>query len=245
MDERYAIEVKNLVISYRNLKKTSIKKNLFRFKKRTVENFVAVKNVSFYVREGEILGIIGKNGSGKSTTLNALAGIFSPDSGSIDLKGHSISLLSIGVGFQKEMTGRENIFLSGMLLGFSEAQIKEKEQEIIDFAELGHFIDMPVRTYSSGMYSKLAFSITAILETDIMLIDEVLSVGDQKFKKKSYNKMKSLISDKTRTVVIVSHNISTLERLCDTVMWMHEGEIKKIGNPKEILEEYVNFMEES
>lgn len=244
MEERHSIEVTDLVISYRNLKKTSIKKNLLRFRKRTVENFVAVKGISFYVREGEILGIIGKNGSGKSTTLNALAGIFSPDSGTIDLKGHSISLLSIGVGFQKEMTGRENIFLSGMLLGFSEEQIKAKEQEIIDFAELGDFIDMPVRTYSSGMHSKLAFSITAILETDIMLIDEVLSVGDQKFKKKSYKKMKSLISDKTRTVVIVSHNISTLEKLCDTVMWMHEGEIKKIGDPKEVLEEYVNFMEE-
>lgn len=245
MEEKHSIEVTDLVISYRNLKKTSIKKNFFQFRKRTVENFVAVKGISFYVREGEILGIIGKNGSGKSTTLNALAGIFSPDSGTIDLKGHSISLLSIGVGFQKEMTGRENIFLSGMLLGFSEAQVKEKEQEIIDFAELGDFIDRPVRTYSSGMHSKLAFSITAILETDIMLIDEVLSVGDQKFKKKSYKKMKKLISDKTRTVVIVSHNLSTLQELCDTVMWMHEGEIKKIGEPKEVLDEYVKFMDEN
>ncbi|HJB28034.1 MAG TPA: ABC transporter ATP-binding protein [Candidatus Blautia faecavium] len=244
MEERYAIEVKDLVISYRNLKKTSIKQNLLKFKRRKAENFVAVKGISFYVREGEILGIIGKNGSGKSTTLNALAGIFSPDSGTIDLKGHSISLLSIGVGFQKEMTGRENIMLSGMLLGFTEQQIKEKEQEIIDFAGLGKFIDMPVRTYSSGMHSKLAFSITAILETDIMLIDEVLSVGDQKFKKKSYNKMKSLISSKERTVVIVSHSLSTLEQLCDTVMWMHEGEIKKIGDPKEVLAEYVEFMEQ-
>lgn len=144
-----------------------------------------------YVREGEILGIIGKNGCGKSTTLNALAGIFSPDSGTIDLHGHSISLLSIGVGFQREMTGRENITLSGMLLGFSEEQVKEKEAEIVEFAELGDFIDMPVRTYSSGMYSKLAFSITAILETDIMLIDEVLSVGDQKFKKKVTKNEKS------------------------------------------------------
>ena len=141
--------------------------------------------------------------------LNALAGIFSPDSGTIDLKGHSISLLSIGVGFQREMTGRENIILSGMLLGFSEEEVRSKEAEIIEFAEIGDFIDMPVRTYSSGMYSKLAFSITAILETDIMLIDEVLSVGDQKFKKKSYNKMKSLISNRDRTVIIVSHNIDT------------------------------------
>lgn len=232
-----------MVISYQNLKKTSIKKTLLHLKRQKPDRFVAVKGISFYVREGEILGIIGKNGSGKSTTLNALAGIFSPDSGSIDLNGHSISLLSIGVGFIREMTGRENITLSGMLLGFTEEQVKAKEQEIIDFAEIGEFIDMPVRTYSSGMYSKLAFSITAILETDIMLIDEVLSVGDQKFKKKSYEKMKSLISNKDRTVVIVSHSIETLKQLCDTVMWMHEGQIKRIGDPNEVLDEYVAFME--
>lgn len=245
MEEKHAIEVKDLVISYQNLKKTSIKKTLLHLKRQKPDRFVAVKGISFYVREGEILGIIGKNGSGKSTTLNALAGIFSPDSGSIDLNGHSISLLSIGVGFIREMTGRENITLSGMLLGFTEEQVKAKEQEIIDFAEIGEFIDMPVRTYSSGMYSKLAFSITAILETDIMLIDEVLSVGDQKFKKKSYEKMKSLISNKDRTVVIVSHSIETLKQLCDTVMWMHEGQIKRIGDPYEVLDEYVAFMEKS
>ena len=245
MEEKHAIEVKDLVISYQNLKKTSIKKTLLYLKRQKPDRFVAVKGISFYVREGEILGIIGKNGSGKSTTLNALAGIFSPDSGSIDLNGHSISLLSIGVGFIREMTGRENITLSGMLLGFTEEQVKAKEQEIIDFAEIGEFIDMPVRTYSSGMYSKLAFSITAILETDIMLIDEVLSVGDQKFKKKSYEKMKSLISNKDRTVVIVSHSIETLKQLCDTVMWMHEGQIKRIGDPNEVLDEYVAFMEKS
>ena len=245
MEEKHAIEVKDLVISYQNLKKTSIKKTLLHLKRQKPDRFVAVKGISFYVREGEILGIIGKNGSGKSTTLNALAGIFSPDSGSIDLNGHSISLLSIGVGFIREMTGRENITLSGMLLGFTEEQVKAKEQEIIDFAEIGEFIDMPVRTYSSGMYSKLAFSITAILETDIMLIDEVLSVGDQKFKKKSYEKMKSLISNKDRTVVIVSHSIETLKQRCDTVMWMHEGQIKRIGDPDEVLDEYVAFMEKS
>ena len=245
MEEKHAIEVKDLVISYQNLQKTSIKKNLLHFKRQRADRFVAVKGISFYVREGEILGIIGKNGSGKSTTLNALAGIFSPDSGTIDLHDHSISLLSIGVGFQREMTGRENIVLSGMLLGFSEEQVREKEAEIIEFAELGDFIDKPVRTYSSGMYSKLAFSITAILETDIMLIDEVLSVGDQKFKKKSYNKMRNLISNKDRTVVIVSHSLDTLSKLCDTVMWMHDGQIKRIGEPGPVLEEYVAFMEKN
>ena len=129
-----------------------------------------------------------------------------------------------------------------MLLGFSEEFIRSKMDEIIEFAGLGKFIDMPVRTYSSGMYSKLAFSITAILETDIMLIDEVLSVGDEKFKQKSYEKMKSLISQRIRTVGIVSHNLKTLEELCDRVMWMHEGKIVKIGEPVEVLNEYREFM---
>lgn len=237
-----AIEVKDLWIGYKNIQAYSIKKSLLRLKKAHVEEFQAVKGISFEVPNGEILGIIGKNGSGKSTTLKALAGIFCPDKGSIDLKGHSVSLLSIGVGFQKEVTGRENILLSGMLLGFSEEEIRAKMPEIIEFAELGRFIDMPVKTYSSGMHSKLAFSITAILETEIMLIDEVLSVGDAKFKKKSYAKMKELISNKNRTVVIVSHSESTLQDLCDRVMWMHDGEIKRIGDPKEVLDEYQEFM---
>jgi ABC-type polysaccharide/polyol phosphate transport system ATPase subunit len=237
-----AIEVRNLCIGYKNIKAYSIKKSLLKFKKTHVEEFKAVDDVSFDVEQGEILGIIGKNGSGKSTMLKALAGIFNPDSGTIDLKGHTVSLLSIGVGFQKEVTGRENILLSGMLLGFSEEEIREKMPEIIEFAELGRFIDMPVKTYSSGMYSKLAFSITAILETEIMLIDEVLSVGDEHFKKKSYAKMKELISNRERTVVIVSHSISTLRDLCDKVMWMHEGKIKQIGKPDEVLPVYQEFM---
>ncbi len=241
--DNIAIEVNDLWIGYKNIQAYSIKKSLLRLKKVHVEEFQAVRGVSFQVPEGQILGIIGKNGSGKSTMLKALAGIFSPDKGNIDLRGHSVSLLSIGVGFQKEVTGRENILLSGMLLGFSEEEVRAKMPQIIEFADLGKFIDMPVKTYSSGMYSKLAFSITAILETEIMLIDEVLSVGDAKFKKKSYRKMKELISDRNRTVVIVSHSEKTLSELCDKVMWMHEGEIKRIGDPEEVLAEYEEFMQ--
>lgn len=242
MEREIAIEVKNLYISYRNLQKFSIKQSLLHMKKLHADVFEAVKDVSFEVEKGEILGIIGKNGSGKSTMLKALAGIFSADSGSIDLRGHSVSLLSIGVGFEREMSGRENIILSGMLLGFSEEFIRSKMDEIIEFAGLGKFIDMPVRTYSSGMYSKLAFSITAVLETDIMLIDEVLSVGDEKFKKKSYAKMKSLISNRERTVVIVSHSLETLQDLCDKILWLHEGKLVEIGTPDEVLPRYLEFM---
>ena len=237
-----AISVRNVSITYKWIKAYSIKKNLLRLKKADNQIVEAVKNVSFEVPEGSILGIIGKNGSGKSTILKALAGIFSADEGEIDLHGHSVSLLAIGVGFQKELTGRENILLCGMLLGFSEDYVREKMPEIIKFAEIGKFIDMPVRTYSSGMYSKLAFSITAILETDIMLVDEVLSVGDHKFKKKSFKKMQKLISDSHRTVVIVSHSIPSLRSLCQNVIWMHDGEIKKMGEANEVLDEYTEFM---
>lgn len=243
MKKEAAITVKDLHISYRGLKKFSIKRSFFKGTKNSKEIFEAVKGISFEVEKGKILGFIGKNGSGKSTTLRALAGIFSPDSGVIDLHGNTVSLLSIGVGFQPKLTGYENIYLSGMLLGFSESQIKEKEKEIIEFADIGDFIYKPVKTYSSGMHSKLAFAITAILETDIMLIDEVLSVGDAAFKEKSYNKMKELISDENRTVVIVSHSLDTIKNLCDEVLWLHNGEIKKIGKPENVIEQYKEFME--
>ena len=242
MEREIALEIKDLHISYKCLKSFSIKKSLLHMKKADAKVSEAVRGVSFSVPKGEILGIVGKNGSGKSTMLRAIAGIFSPDSGTIDLKGNSVSLLSIGVGFQPKLTGRENIVLSGMLLGFSEEQVRAKMDEIIEFANLGEFIDMPVKTYSSGMHSKLAFSITAILEADIMLIDEVLSVGDAKFKKKSYNKMKELISNEDRTVLIVSHSSETLKELCTSVLWLHEGEMKMIGKPEEVLPAYDKFM---
>ncbi len=243
MSRENAIEVRDLKIQYRCLNKVSIRKSLFKLKKSNVEIFEAVKGISFDVPKGQILGIVGKNGSGKSTLLRAIAGIFSPDEGTINLFGNSVSLLSIGVGFQKKLTGRENIYLSGMLLGFDEAFINSKMKEIIEFSELGKFIDKPVKTYSSGMYSKLSFAITAILETDIMLIDEVLSVGDAKFKKKSYKKMKELISNEDRTVIIVSHSSETLKKLCDTILWLHDGEIKMQGSVDEVLPVYDEFMQ--
>lgn len=241
-EKEIAISVKNLYISYRGLKKFSIKKSLLKMKTSKKEIFEAVRGVSFEVEKGKILGIVGKNGGGKSTLLRSVAGIFSPDKGIIDLHGNTVSLLSIGVGFQNQLTGHENIYLSGLLLGFTEEQINEKYQEIVDFSELGEFIHKPVKTYSSGMYSKLAFSITAILETDIMLIDEVLSVGDIQFRAKSYNKMRELINDDTRTVLIVSHSSGTLKELCDEILWLHEGKIKMIGTPEEVLPKYEEFM---
>lgn len=237
-----AIEVKDLKITYKCVKSLSMRKSLFHLRKSKLEVYEALRGISFEVKKGEIMGIVGKNGSGKSTLLRAIAGIFSADSGSIELESDSVSLLSIGVGFQKKLSGRENIILSGMLLGFSEQEVRDKMDEIIEFANLGKFIDMPVKTYSSGMYSKLAFSITAVLETDIMLIDEVLSVGDAKFKRKSYKKMQELIMDENRTVVIVSHSTETLEKLCTSLLWLHEGEIKMQGDTKTVLDAYNEFM---
>ena len=237
-----AIEVKDLKITYKCVKSLSMRKSLFHLRKSKLEVYEALRGISFEVKKGEIMGIVGKNGSCKSTLLRAIAGIFSADSGSIELESDSVSLLSIGVGFQKKLSGRENIILSGMLLGFSEQEVRDKMDEIIEFANLGKFIDMPVKTYKRGIYSKLAFSITAVLETDIMLIHEVLSVGDAKFKKKSYKKMQELIMDENRTVVIVSHSTETLEKLCTSLLWLHEGEIKMQGDTKTVLDAYNEFM---
>ncbi len=237
-----AISVKNLWVVYRSLKSVSSKRALFTFGKNKLDVFEAVKDVSFDIEEGQVVGLIGRNGSGKSTLLRAIAGIFSADKGEVNLYGKTVSLLSIGVGFKTNLSGRENIFLSGLLMGFKKSEIQEKLDSIIEFSELGAFIDKPVKTYSSGMYSKLAFSITAIMETDIMLIDEVLSVGDEKFKKKSYEKIKELISDKTRTVIIVSHSMDTLQKLCDHIIWLNNGVLMKQGETKEVLAEYKEFM---
>ena len=236
-----ALEVRDLCIDYRPFKSTTIRRSFLK-KKEKQEMIHAVKNLSFTMEKGEILGVVGKNGSGKSTLLRAIAGIFVPDKGSIDLHGNTVSLLSIGVGFNRELTGRENIILSGMLLGFNEVEISERMDEIIDFSELGKFVDYPVRTYSSGMYSKLAFAISVMLETDITLIDEVLSVGDERFRKKSFNKMKDLITDRDRTVIIVSHSMETLTELCTRMLWIDSGEFKMIGEVSEVAKEYKKFM---
>lgn len=232
-----AIEARDVRVSYRSVSSGSIKKLLGR--SNGASEIHALGGVSFDVREGEILGVIGQNGSGKSTLLRTIAGIFVPDSGSIDLKGHSCSLLSIGVGFITNLSGRENIMLSGLLLGFSQKEVLEHEQEIIDYSELGEFIDYPVRTYSSGMYSKLAFSITVMLRTDILLVDEVLSVGDEHFKAKSFGTMQELIRDGSRTVLIVSHSMDQLRSLCTRVLWLDAGKVVQIGEPNEVIDAYL------
>ena len=240
MRER-AIDVENVSIYYRILNSTSVRGSVWEKKQRNLVH-AAVKDLSFSVDRGEVLGIVGKNGSGKSTLLRSIAGIFSPNTGRIDLHEHTVSLMALGIGFISRLSGRENIVLSGMLLGFSEREVENKVQDIIDFSELGDYIDRPVSTYSSGMYSKLAFAITVMLETDIMLVDEVLSVGDSRFQKKSFTKMRELIMNVNTTVLIVSHSMETLRELCDRVLWIHDGAMKEIGETEIILQHYTEFM---
>lgn len=237
-NRKVALSVQDVKISYRVVKPVSVSKLLKRERRREDRLFEAVKGASFEIYNGEIVGMIGKNGSGKSTLLRAIANIYSPDEGTINTYGHSVGLMAVGVGFSNELSGRDNIYLSGMLMGFSKKQIEEKMEEIVSFADIGNFIDEPVRSYSSGMHSKLAFSITAIMETDIMLVDETLSVGDARFRKKSSKKMNELIQDENKTVLIVSHSASILRELCERLIWLDGGKIRMIGNTEEVLAAY-------
>ena len=237
-----ALEVKNVSIDYKNLMHMSLHQSLLKKEVKMADLIRAVDNISFSVKRGEILGIVGRNGSGKTTLLRSIAGIFQPDEGEIDTKGNRVSLMAIGIGFNGNNTGRENILKSGMLLGCSLDYVKAHMDEIIEFSELGEFIDRPVRTYSSGMYSKLSFSVTAILDTDIMLVDEVLSVGDEHFRKKSYKKMEDLMRS-NRTVLIVSHATDTLKKFCDRILWINDGKFVMLGETEEVLAEYDKSMQ--
>ena len=237
-----ALEVNHVSIDYKNLMHMSMHQALLKKDVKRADIVRAVDDVSFSVEKGKILGIVGRNGSGKTTLLRSIAGIFRPDEGWIDTKGNRVSLMAIGIGFNPNNTGRDNILKSGMLLGCSLDYVKEHMEEIIEFSELGDFIERPVRTYSSGMYSKLSFAVTAIFDTDIMLVDEVLSVVDEHFRKKSYKKMEELMLS-NRTVLIVSHATDTLKKFCDDVLWINDGKFMKLGQTEEVLAEYDEFMQ--
>ena len=233
-----AISVKDVKIRYRYLQKMSLK-SLLRFKKpKKVKYFEAVKGVSFEVEKGSILGIVGKNGSGKSTLLRAIAGIFCADEGVIDLHGNNVSLLSIGVGFNSALSGRENIYLSGMLLGFDKKQIDEKLEEIIEFSELGEFIDRPVRSYSSGMKARLGFAINVNARPDILIVDEALSVGDKAFQKKCKAKVAEIMADDNVTLLFVTHSLNTARDFCNRGIVLEKGKKLFEGDIEEAIEFY-------
>lgn len=206
----------------------------------SVEEFWALKNVSFEVLQGQVLGIIGRNGAGKSTLLKTLSRITEPTEGRIQIEGRVASLLEVGTGFHPELTGRENIFLNGAILGMTRVEIKTKFDEIVSFAEVERFLDTPVKRYSSGMYVRLAFAVAAHLDPEVLIIDEVLAVGDTAFQKKCLGKIKSMTSIGKRTVLFVSHSMPAVLGLCDQVLWLDSGKVVKYGNPQETIDAYLN-----
>ncbi len=236
------IDVQNVSIVYKTIQGFSIKSDFLRRKVKNEKYYEPIKNVSFSIAEGEVVGIIGQNGCGKSTLLRAIAGIYKPNKGMIDIHNHSVALMALGVGFLPDLTGRENIILSGMIQGFSKKEIESIIDRIIDFSELGEFINRPIRTYSSGMYAKLAFSITACIESDIILVDEILSVGDGAFKKKSFLKMKELIENRKRAAIIVSHEEAILSQFCNRVLWIDGGVVREDGCVSEVMHNYRRFL---
>lgn len=211
-------------------------------KQISYKEFWALKDVSFELNKGERLGILGFNGAGKSTLLKVIAGVLKPTEGLVKTKGKIVPLLELGAGFDKQYTGKENIFLYGAMLGYSKEFINQKYQEIVDFSELEEFIDVPVKNYSSGMKARLGFSIATIVEPDILILDEVLSVGDAKFRKKSEKKIKSMF-DKGVTVLFVSHSLDQVKRLCDKAIILEHGKIIASGTVEEVSEIYQGKLE--
>lgn len=209
-----------------------------RSRKGDSEYVWALKEINFEVKRGEVLGIIGKNGAGKSTLLKILSQVTTPTKGQVKIKGRIASLLEVGTGFHPELTGRENIFLNGAILGMTKAEIRSKFDEIVDFSGVEHYIDTPVKRYSSGMYVRLAFAVAAHLDPEILIVDEVLAVGDAEFQKKCLGKMKD-VSVKGRTVLFVSHNMAVIRLLCNTAMYLKNGVLKFYGKTNEVIEKYL------
>lgn len=214
------------------------------FKKKDHEKpFWALKNVNFSIQKGEVVGLIGKNGSGKSTLLKILSRITEPTEGKIKMRGRVSSLLEVGTGFHPELTGRENIFLNGAILGMRKKEIKRNLDEIVEFSGVNQFLDTPVKRYSSGMYVRLAFAVAANLESEIMLVDEVLAVGDAEFQEKCMGKMGDLAKS-GRTVIFVSHNMGSISKLCNTAIWLESGKVKFNGDVQDAVDHYLSSSEE-
>jgi lipopolysaccharide transport system ATP-binding protein/teichoic acid transport system ATP-binding protein len=209
---------------------------------KVVHEVEAVKNVSFSIPHGTVLGIVGANGAGKSTLVRTIAGILPPTSGRIDVYGRVSTLLALGVGFNRNLSGRDNVRLGGLAAGLEREKLDEKYEEIVRFAELGEFMDMPMRTYSSGMYGRLAFSVAVNMDPDILLIDEALSVGDARFRRKSANKMRELCGQ-AHTIVLVSHALGSVRELCDQAIWMDRGVMRMWDEPEAVVDAYTEFLE--
>ena len=237
------IDLKNIALTYKidSANVQSLKEFFVRFLKGKIkhDNHEVLKDISFHVDKGEVVGIIGENGAGKSTLLKVITGILMPTKGNVTVNGSIIPMLELGCGFDQDLTGRENIFLNGAILGFSKKYIEERYNDILNFAELGDFINEPIRTYSSGMLMRLGFSIAVMCNPDVLIVDEILAVGDDRFQEKSYNKMMELMHGGT-TVLFVSHNIEIIKKLCSKVVWIENGYVKMEGKPQLVCEAYKN-----
>ena len=197
------------------------------------KEFTALEHISFSVQKGETLGLIGRNGAGKSTLLKIISGILKPTEGSVSCRGNVVPMLELGAGFDMDLTGRENIFLNGAILGYDETFLLEKYNEVVDFSELGQFIETPIRNYSSGMLARLAFSIATVVDPEILIVDEILAVGDSAFQEKSKARMLDLMGGGT-TVLFVSHSIEQIREMCSRVLWLEHGAAKMLGDPEEV-----------
>jgi ABC-type polysaccharide/polyol phosphate transport system ATPase subunit len=242
----YAVKVENLSITYRTTfeRVPTFKSAIVRFGRgqRAVKEIHALQGVSFDVPDGTALGIIGNNGAGKSTLMRAMAGILPPNEGRIEVNGRISPLLSLGVGFNANLSGRENIILGGLASGLSRKQVAARAEEVTDFADLQDFIDAPMRTYSSGMYSRLAFSVAVHMDPDILMIDEALSAGDATFKSKAAAKMADLQSN-ARAMFLVSHSMASVRQLCNDAIWLHKGKLMLRGTPDEVTAAYQKYVE--
>ena len=238
-----AIDVNNITKSFKVFldKGSQLKERLLFRKRSRYEERKVLRGISFQVKKGEAVGLIGHNGCGKSTTLKLLTKIMYPDTGTITMNGRVSSLIELGAGFHPDMSGRENIYTNASIFGLTKKEIDARLDDIVSFSELEEFIDNPVRTYSSGMYMRLAFSVAINVDADILLIDEILAVGDANFQAKCFNKLKEIKAHGT-TIVIVSHSLGQIEQICDRSIWIHEGLIRAEGPPKEIDLEYLDFM---
>jgi len=241
-EKKPILEVEDVHLKYSFYRSQAMKEVILQRKRKEKKEFEALRGISFTLGSGMNLGVIGSNGSGKSTLLRVLANTLFPDSGRVINRAKSVSLLSLGVGFKPDLTGHENIYLNGLLLGLSQKELKERMREIIAFSELGDFIGNPVRTYSSGMQSKLAFSIAVNVNPDLLLIDELFSVGDERFREKSKKKMESMILD-DRTVVMVSHSMNMIRQYCQKVLWIENGVVMGYGEPEEVTAGYLTFIQ--
>ena len=239
-DNNIAIKVENVTKSFKLFydKPSTLKERLVFWNKKKADEHVVLKDVSLDVKKGETVALIGVNGSGKSTLLKLMTKIIYPTKGKITTYGKLTSLLELGAGFHPDFTGRENIYFNAAIFGLTEKEIDERLEKIIEFAELGEFIDSPVRTYSSGMYMRLAFSVAINVDADILLIDEILAVGDQHFQDKCFAKLDELKNNGT-TIVIVSHSLDAVKRLCRRGVWISEGKIMQDGKIDEVIEEYI------